>query len=208
VICQACSNLDRLYRIGGAAFQGYNTAGAANSDLNHVTAPPAPLGWNLPSFTPDARWVPAAEVWWNDWSAPGWSPLPQGSRPIGWGDEAGHGVGEDGTTLLYRREFSLTPPNAGWRVTRAFLEMWSDNKTAWWWQGNLVQDNREAYQGTVELFPALVDAQGGNYALAVQNSNDAQGGVNPQGIAYRMCVIWGYGEAAEHQALLPLVLKR
>ena len=112
----------------------------------------------------------------------------------------------DGTTHLYRRVFTLSPPEPGMRVTRAFLQMWSDNKTAWWWQGSLIADNREGDVGEADLFPTHIDPLGGTYVLAIQNSNDINRGINPQGTAFRLCVTWAFSGEPGYRVDLPLIL--
>jgi len=96
----------------------------------------------------------------------------------------------DGITHLIRHVYELTPPSPDKRIIRATLEGWSDNKTAWYWDGNLVRTNREAYCGIMELYPEFVRPEGGTYLLAIQNSNDYQFIENPQGTAFRLCVWW------------------
>jgi hypothetical protein len=75
-------------------------------------------------------------------------------------------------------------------VTQAILEMWSDNKSQWWWQGISISYDRQGYVGQVDL-SNRVEASGGTYVLAVQNSNDyVCDNCNPQGIACRLSVTW------------------
>jgi len=96
------------------------------------------------------------------------------------------------------------------QVIQAFLEMWSDNKTEWWWQGEPVLYDREGYIGQLDLFPGRVEPYGGTYVLAIQNSNDyvCYPDCNPHGTACRLCVTWGFiGEAGYH-VYLPLPLKK
>jgi hypothetical protein len=94
------------------------------------------------------------------------------------------------------------------QVTQAVLEMWSDNKTEWWWGGVPISYDREGYIGQVDLFPDLVRPEGGIYVLAIQNSNDrVSHDYNPQGTACRLCVTWAFpGEPS--QVYLPLILKK
>jgi hypothetical protein len=97
------------------------------------------------------------------------------------------------------------------QVTGAVLEMWSDNKTEWWWQGISVLSNRQGYIGEINLFPAHVEPYGGTYVLAIQNSNDYMCGnddkdCNPHGTACRVCVSWNVAESCHH-VWLPLILK-
>jgi hypothetical protein len=146
-------------------------------------------------------------VWWEDWARGDWAQRPEGSTPLGWLDARGNAEGVDATTLLFRRTFRLLPPGAGALVRASTLEMWSDNKSAWFWQGEAVMDNRQTYIGTVALFPRHVDAQGGTYTLAVQNSNDTMENVNPQGLAYRLCVTWAVPQREPQRLFLPLLLR-
>ena len=191
VECYCCSPGDSIFRIDASLFYGYQTDSASDSSLTRVTSPPAPLGWNQPDFVPDGSWQPGSEVWWDDWAGLYWGPLPGECRPIGLQDEYGNPEAQGGTTHLYRREFTLSPPQPGMQVTQAMLEMWSDNKTEWWWQGTSVSYDREGYIGQADLFPGLFEAHGGTYVLAIQNSNDLiSRDNNPQGTACRLCVTW------------------
>jgi hypothetical protein len=93
------------------------------------------------------------------------------------------------------------------RITAAQLEMWSDNKTAWWWQGELIAYDREGYVGNVPLFPGLITPTGGRYTLAVQNSNDLVSVDNPQGTAYRLCVTWTALPGYYSRVHVPMILR-
>jgi hypothetical protein len=192
VECYCCSPGDSIYRIDASVFYGYETDSASESSLIRVTSPPAPLGWNQLDFVPDSSWQSASEVWWALRDDPKWGLLPGDGecRPIGLQDEDGNPEAQSGTTHLYRRTFMLSPPQPGMQVTQAVLEMWSDNKTEWLWNGTSVSYDREGYIGQLDLFPTHVESQGGTYVLAVQNSNDYVSPNNPQGTAYRLCVTW------------------
>ena len=217
VECYCCSPGDSIYRIDGSSFYGYTTDSAYASPLIHVTSPPAPWGWNwgwnLLSFAPDSSWLPASEVWWDNWDDPIWEPLPGNGecRPIGLQDEYGSPEAQSKTTHLYRRTFTLSPPLSGMEVTQAVLEMWSDNKTEWWWggagRGSIpVSYGKEGYIGQVDLFPDLISPEGGIYILAIQNSNDRASSLNPQGTACYFCITWALpGEPG--RVYLPLILK-
>jgi len=207
--CYCCSPGDSIYRLDVSFFYGYTTKSAGDSPLVHVTSPPAPWGWNQLYPEPDSSWQPASEVWWNDWDDPGWDSLPGDGecRPIGLQDENGNQEARGGTTHLYWRKFTLSPPHPDMQVTQAVLEMWSDNKTEWWWGGNSVSYDRQGPIGQVDLFPKLIGPDGGIYVLAIQNSND---GVsrdnNPQGTACRLCVTWAV-PSASYYIYLPLIFK-
>jgi len=164
--------------------------------------------WNQAGFAPDAAWQAGREVWWDAWLAPGWRQLPGPCRPVGL-SVGGLPEGLDGATHLYRHTFVLAPPEEDGRVTSAVLEMWSDNKTEWWWQGRPVHTGEEGYQGWVELFPGHVTSSGGTYVLAVQNSNDAvcPGNCNAQGTACRLRVTWSVSSAHVTDLYLPVMLK-
>ena len=207
VKCYCCSPGDSIYRIDASDFSGYETDSASDSPLIHVTYPPAPWGWNQPYFVPDSSWQPGSEVWWTLWTTPNWTPLPDDCRPIGLQDENGNQEGSDGTTHLYRRTFTLSPPQSGMQVTQAVLEMWSDNKTEWWWQGTSVSYDKQGYIGQVDLFPGHIEPYGGTYVLGIQNSNDYVAlDYNPQGTACRLCVIWAI-PSEPTQIYLPLIFK-
>jgi hypothetical protein len=209
VECYCCSPGDSVYRIDGSVFYGYQTDSASDSPLIRVTSPPAPLGWNQPDFEPDSSWQLGSEVWWDAWDAPNWTPLPGDCRPIGLEDEDGNPEARGGTTHLYRRSFRLSPPQPDMQVTQAVLEMWSDNKTEWWWQGASVSYDKEGYIGLVDLFPDHVEPYGGTYVLAIQNSNDHVSlDYDPQGTACNLCVTWTFSGGLSHRVYLPLILKR
>ena len=106
---------------------------------------------------------------------------------------------KNGTTHLYRRMFDLQPPAPGMRITDAVLEMWSDNKSEWWWQSPadempalLASDAEGKHLGRKDLFPGYIESSGGSYVLAIQNSNDYSASVddNPHGTAFRLVVTW------------------
>jgi hypothetical protein len=194
---------DPIRRIGGSRFYGYRTDSASQSPLLHITSPPAPEGWNLPGYSPDNTWQPGVQVWWDVWVLRG--PLIPQCAIIGLVNRYDKPEGVDRTTHLYRRVFDLASPQPGMKITRAVLEMWSDNKTAWWWQGELIADDREGHVGEVELLPGLVSPFGGTYTLAVQNSNDRVGVENPQGTAFQLRVTWAYSGEPSNPIALPLV---
>ena len=164
------------------------------------------MGWNQPGFAPDNSWQPSGAVWWDVWED--WHPLIPDCTIIGLLDQDGEPEGRDGTTYLHRRVFTLSSPGLGMEVTRAVLEMGSDNKTAWWWEGELIADDRQRYIGEAELFPAQIDRQGGTYVLAIQNSNDYIQQQNPHGTAFRLCVTWAWSGTFCHRIDLPLVMMR
>ncbi len=207
LVCHYCSPGDLIYRIDGSSFRAYETDSASDSPLIQVTAPPAPEGWRQPAFTPHGTWQPASTVWWPIWSEPTWGPLIPGSEPIGLLGEGSRAEGRDCVTHLVRRTFTLSPPRRGMQLTGALQEMWSDNKTAWWWQGILIAYDEEGYVDAVELYPDHVDSDGGTYVLAVQNSNDRMGTDNPQGTDFRLCVTWTYRGEPGRFIGVPLIFK-
>ncbi len=205
--CYCCSAGDKIYRIDASLFSGYLTDSATDSPLIHVTSPPAPWGWNQPYFEPDNSWKTGTEVWWDFWTTDYWVPLPSGCRPIGLRDDSGNQESINGTTHLYRHVFTLFAPYSGMQVEDAVLEMWSDNKTEWWWQGTSVSYDRQGYIGQVDLFPGHIAPYGGTYVLGIQNSNDYVSlEYNPQGTACRLCVTWAI-PSGPTQIYLPLIFK-
>ena len=210
VTCYCCSPGDSIYRIDASLFSGYTTLSAEDSPLIRVTSPPAPVGWNQPDFVPDSSWQPSSEVGSPFWTAPPWAPLPGNCKAIGLLDGNGDQEALNGTTHLHRRTLTLSPPGACMRVTGAVLEMWSDNKTEWWWQGTSISYNGQGGIGQIELFPAHVEPYGGTYILAIQNSNDYMcpddSNCNPHGTAWRLCISWNVAETCHH-VYLPLILK-
>ena len=195
VMCYCCSPGNSIYRIDASLFSGYTTTSAADSPLTRVTSPPAPLEWNQPDFAPDSSWRTSSEVWSPFWADPPWGPLPGACKAIGLQDENDDQEALNGTTHLHRHIFTLSPPEAGMQVTGVVLEMWSDNKTEWWWQGTSVSHNKQGPPDPLDLFPAHVQPYGGTYVLAIQNSNDYMcaddySNCNPHGTACRLCVSW------------------
>ena len=205
-----CSPGDSIYRLDESSFYGYTTKSAVDSSLIHVTSPPAPWGWNQPYGRPDSSWQSAIKVWWDDWKAPNWNALPGDNKcwPIGLQqDEDGNQEAQSGITHLYWREFTLSPPLPGMEVDEAFLEMWSDNKTEWWWEGTPVMYSKEGYIGKIDLFPRLIRPDGGIYVLAFQNSNDrVSRDYNPQGTACNLSITWAFPREPS-RIYLPLILK-
>ena len=192
VICYCCSSGNSVYRIDASLFSGYTTRDAGDSPLIRVTSPPAPVGWNQPDFVPDSSWQTGSEVESQYWNVPPWGPRPGDCEAIGLQDENGDQEDVNMTTQLHRQIFTLSPPEAGMQVTGAILEMWSDNKTEWWWQGASVSYNWQGKIGTTDL---SVEPDGGTYVLAIQNSNDRMCGdddknCNPHGTACQLCVSW------------------
>jgi len=206
-VCYCCSPGDPIYRIDASAFSGYSTTSAEDSPLNHVTSPPAPLGWNQPAFVPDSSWKTGADVWWGFWGVPYWEPLPGDCWPVGLRDAEGKKEGWSGTTHLYRRTFTLSPPRPDMRITRAVLGLWSDNKSEWWWQGTSISYDLEGSIGQIDLFPGYIWPHGGTYVLAIQNSNDyvCSPNCNPQGTACRLCVTWDVPTQFSHKVYLPIL---
>jgi hypothetical protein len=209
-----CSSGDSMYRIDGSVFYGYDCDSASKCPLKRVTSPPAPWGWNQLYFVPDSSWQPASEVWWNDWYASGWNSLPGNCKPIGLQGKDGNQEGQSGITHLIRHTFfRLSPPQKGMHVTEAILEMWSDNKTEWWWAGtwgstSVSYNDKEGYIGQVDLLLYdLINPDGGTYVLAIQNSNDrvcSSPNCNPQGTACYLRVTWAFPPGPIY---LPLILK-
>jgi hypothetical protein len=191
-----------VYRITRDDFYGYTTDNAGDSALVGVTSPPAPAGWTLPGFVPDNAWVRGRHVWWEEWLDPRWKTF-EGAQIVGLNDAGGRAEGVDGITHLIRHTFQLDPPQPNMRITSAILEQWSDNKTAWWWQGELMVDELEGNDRQDQMYPLYIDDEGGTYSLAIQNSNDRQYAENPQGTAYRLCVIWVPLEGITPPATVP-----
>lgn len=186
---QSASGAGLLYRVSPSLFRGY--AGDTSSDypLIEITSPPAPAGWNQPGFAPGSGWRAPVEVSWPAWSTLDWG-LNFQAAIIGLNNSRGRPEGLDGTTHLIRQSFTLTPPEPGMHVVDSVLDMWSDNKAAWWWEGELVERDRQLSVSNHPLYPDHVGPNGGTYILAVQNSNDYMRVENPQGTAYRVCVTW------------------
>ncbi len=178
-----------IYRIDAVEFRPYEEDDASLSPLILVTSPPAPEGWNEPGFMPDGSWRSGIAVWWSGWLAPFWQLL-SGMQPMGLADASGRQEGVDGTTHLIRYTLQVDPPEPGMRIISATMEMWSDNKAAWWWQGMLVESTQQGNYRQDRLFPGLISSEGGTYLLAIQNSNDYMYMENPQGTAFRLCVTW------------------
>jgi hypothetical protein len=203
-----------LYRLSPTSrYRPYRGNIAALNDLIVAPEPPAPRGWNQPGFAPDGSWrqarlLPIEPVWVTFFRPrPENPPLPTG-RIIGIRSE-GRTEAVDGMTHLIRQTITLTPPGAYYRLASAQLVMWSDNKSAWWWEGRRLPVQGEGYVGSIELMPHLVGQQGGRYLLAVQTSNDYQSvGGNPHGTAYVVRATWvSTDPTLPARASLPVVLK-
>ena len=200
---------DLIYRIEPIDFAPYAGASASEHPLLRVTSPPAPQGWQGPGFRPDASWQVGEAVSWSEWTMPEWQPIPAGAQTIGLRKAEGRAEGKNGVTHLYRHEFELLAPEPGMEIRRAVLELWSDNKAAWWWQGEQVAGGAEGWQGELELYPLHMGPAGGRYVLAAQNSNDfacpLSDTCNPQGTAFRLTITWH--DVPQH-VYLPLLLSR
>ena len=201
--CQCSTTADRIYRVEG--FRGYAGDSAANSKLIRITSPPAPLGWQMPGYEPGDDWGPTGDVWWGAWGDPNWRPLVAICDHLGVLGAGSRPEGLDGVTHLIRHIFEVRPPKEGMRVADAYLEMWSDNKTAWWWDGELIAEDAQGYQGWSFLYPDKIASEGGTYLLAVQNSNDYMFMENPQGTAFQLCVDWAVEVEYDHRFTLPLL---
>jgi uncharacterized repeat protein (TIGR01451 family) len=207
--CSQEGDLDLIYRIDAADFSPYPSEEClwkrkTDCDLIRVISPTAPLGWNQPDYVPDDTWRPGSIVWWGGneyWDNPDWrtylpgSPTDPVTTVIGLETEAGEDEGKSGTTHLYRRWFDVPPPPSGMTMACAVLEMWSDNKSEWWWQGERIfgqAQNRRDY----DLFgKGKIGNEGGSYLLAIQNSNDYAGGIeesknNAHGTSFCLQVAW------------------
>jgi len=209
-VCYCCSPGNIIYRVDASSFSGYTTTSAADSPLIHVTSPPAPVGWNQPDFVPDGSWQTSREVSLSYWSDPPWRPLPGECKVIGLWDANEDFEFLNGMTHLHRHTFTLSPPGGGMQVTEVELQMWSDNKTEWWWQGASVSYDKQGDAGEVDL-SGHVAPSGGTYVLAIQNSNDYMcpdddSNCNPQGTACRLCVSWNV-LGSYHPVYLPPILK-
>jgi hypothetical protein len=205
--CYCCSRGDSIYRIDESSFYGYTTKSASDSYLIRVPPELAPWGWNELYVDPSSYWHSGVEVWWDNWYADNWDSWPSSCKPIGLLNEYGNPEAKAGTTHLYRRKFTLFSPIPGMQVTKAILDMWSDNKTEWWWAGTPISYNHEGFIGQLSLFPDLVRPDGGVYTLAIQNSNDrVSRDNNPQGTACRLCVTWAFPRPPS-RLYLPLILK-
>ena len=206
--CYGSEEGDAIYLIDARSFSGYTSPSASGSPLIHVGSPPAPEGWNQPGYVPTGNWQAAKILWHIAWEDPGWGPIIPGVRPIGLVNERAMWREQAGVTQLIRKTVVLTPPAAGMRISRAVLEMWSDNKTAWWWQGRLIADDREGYVGALDLVPEHIAPRGGTYVLAIQNSNDQVTNDNPQGTAFRLCVTWEALANMMPRLHVPMILVR
>jgi len=200
---------DPIYTIGPRTFTPYRCRSATDCSLRLISSPPAPLDWNQPQSAPDSAWLSGSPAWWDIWEQLGWQPQSLGcGQPIGLQDAGGRAMGTNGATQLYRRLIELVPPQPNMRIRSALLDMWSDNKSAWWWQGELIASNQQGYVGQVNLAPDRIAPVGGSYVLAIQNSNDfvcaESDYCNPQGTTFRLTVTWAPGRTF---AYLPLIVK-
>lgn len=205
-VCSCLAPGDPLLSLDAASFRPYTGTAAASSPLIRIPSPPAPMGWNQPGFVPDVSWRLADAVWWSAWEGANWRPAFPLCAPIGLLEDGSNPQGVSGTTHLIRHAFTVSWPDPEMQMVRARLEMWSDNKSEWWWQGEVIASDREANVGAVELYPDRIAAEGGSYLLAVQSSNDlVTSGANPQGTAARLCVTWRYADLYTLHAWLPMI---
>ena len=100
--------------------------------------------------------------------------MPVGSSVIGLLTADGEPEGRSGTTHLYRRWFDLEAPAPGTYIVSATLEMWSDNRSEWWWQGKPLRGDVQNRQNrrTYVFGEGEISSEGGRYLLAIQNGND------------------------------------
>ncbi len=216
-----CCGEGLIYQLHDPDFIPYLSKGSASKhSLIPVTSPPAPEGWNQPDFVPDNSWQPGITVWWEDWVTPTWCPLasgcdatvgilPDSCSAIGILDKYGNPEACDGTTHLYRNAFTISPPESCMRVKRAVLDMWSDNKTGWWWQGSSISYGMQGPTEQIQLFPDYIGPHGGTYVLAIQNSNDyVSPNSNPHGTACRLRITWAFTRESCYHVYLPLLSPR
>lgn len=178
-----------LYEVDPALFRGYLGDSSGEYPLLIIPQPPAPMGWNRLDFTPDANWRAPDEVYWPQWEAPEWNRRIEGAKILGL-TEGGRPKGVDGATHLLRTLLTLTPPEPGMQLTSVAVERWSDNSTACWWNGVLVTTSGQGYVGWLTIPTTLYDPSGGEYVLAIQNSNDYTYDDNAHGTSFRVCVTW------------------
>jgi len=191
-----------LYEVDPALFQGYAGDSSGEYPLLIIPQPPAPFGWNRLDFAPDANWRAPDEVYWPQWEATGWNVRIPDAKILGVA-EGGVSKGLDFATHLFRMVLNLTPPEEGMQLTAVAVERWSDNSTACWWNGVLVAMSGQGYVGWLNIPTTLLDPAGGDYVLAIQNSNDNTEYENPHGTSFRVCVTWSRPAPPTVSALSP-----
>jgi len=95
-------------------------------------------------------------------------------------------------TNLFRDEFNLSQPGANYVLDEAWLEVWSDNKSRWYVNGDHVGDGLQ--DSGVVTIDIMAYVQPGDNLLAVQSGNDhTDSETNPanlMGTAWRVWVSW------------------
>ena len=197
---------DCIYKLDRTMFDPYIINPDGTATLRQIPSDLEPAGWRELGFVPGSGWRPGALVDCDPWRRPGsdWQPWPpagveeEKAKIIGLVDAGGVYEFENLATHLYRRDFDLQPPagmSSDARIVEATLMRWSDNYSYWWWNREPITPLAQG-QGPFDdlsLLPGYVAEGGGEYVLAIQNSNGLGDPVNPHGTAFCLEVTWeGY----------------
>lgn len=189
---------DKTLEITGDQFYAY----PGNSQIGE---PPAPSGWKVGNFN-DSSWTQSRDAYEvesdraNQW----WCiEFPNNCRPLGMTQITGPSGFVDRETLLVRKSYTINPPS-GYRIKNVILDIWSDNNSWAYIDGQFITnaglDNTQSVttnpnQTVTYSISALSIGTSSTTSsitntIAVQVSNDTQGEGNPIGIAYRVKAIY------------------
>lgn len=209
---------DKVYAVSGDSFFAYGEGcGTEGCQITEQPNGSAPTGWKNLNFN-SAAWgdtmdtfagpptSDAANEWWCQTFPSNCHPLQdlsgtdilQITGPNGFRDRE---------TYLFTKPYTISPP-VGYRTTRVILDIWSDNNSWVYINGNLVTTGGLNHTTTTTLSQETLSidmselAMAGGFdtdtitkQLAIQVSNDWQGPTNPIGISYKI--------TAEYEPYLP-----
>jgi hypothetical protein len=155
-------------------------------------------GWYQRGDVDDNVWQRGSTVWWPEWEQAIWRPgKVDCGEPVGLRDAAGNPLGKSDQIYLCRYEFDLQPPQPGMEVRRATLQMWSDNQSQWWFDGDPLCSGEQGHLADVAL-PALTGTSGGKHLIAARVDNDHtcldNDYCNPHGLIFELIVVWARPE--------------
>ena len=166
--------------------QGCNSAGSCNLEIYPTTDNWISLDYD------DAAWQAGYNPVSQWWEQAGWAcknTLLAGVQTLGLFEPDSQGKFPDlnGRTTLYRKKFSLNLDSLP-EITTVTLDVFSDNKTALYLNGQLLGSNLETCYSPI-IDPQIL--QNGENILAIQLSNDRTDPFNkdnPLGLAYKLTI--------------------
>jgi RHS repeat-associated protein len=165
-------------------------------DRDSLASPNAGAAWRSAITFSDTGWTA------NTSTCAGIGSPPAGSQVLGSCTAPGYGLV---ATNFFRKVFTLSPPQLGYRLQKVYLERWSDNEARW-----IVNNTKVALSSGS---PAALDVtnlitETGNNLLAVQTGNKPiyawPQHTNATGTAWRIYAVWEYrGNPAPTITTLP-----